>query len=173
MKKKKNLLAWKENLLARLNFWWPRAEGRRLMRRLIIWTNARLLSIGPFRTYFNENLIKIQQFSLKKMHVKMLSAKWRPSCLGLNVLNYHQMVPPFLTNTLTHSHGNIPPVTIYCLNMSLAPWCHGNYTHNLWSLNHRHWVVGTKGPFWSELCGTHISWAWAVLQICRPNEHPH
>ena len=51
----------------------------------IIWTNARLLSIGPLRTYFNENLIEIRQFSLKKMHVK-LSAKWRPSCLGLNVL---------------------------------------------------------------------------------------
>ena len=54
--------------------------------RAIIWTNARLLSIGPFRTYFNENLIKIQQFSLKKIPVKT-SAKWRPSCLGLNVLN--------------------------------------------------------------------------------------
>ena len=38
------------------------------------------------RTYFSENLIKIQQFSLKKMHVKMSSAKWRSSCLGLNVL---------------------------------------------------------------------------------------
>ena len=55
-------------------------------RQAIIWTNAELLSIGPLRTYFNENLIKIQQFSLTKMHVKMSSAKWRPSCLGLNVL---------------------------------------------------------------------------------------
>ena len=34
MKKKKNLLVRKENLLARLNFWWPRASGRRLMWRL-------------------------------------------------------------------------------------------------------------------------------------------
>ena len=56
-------------------------------RQAIIWTNDRLSSIGPLRTYFNENLIKIQQFSLKKMHVKMASAKWRPSCLGLNVLS--------------------------------------------------------------------------------------
>ena len=55
-------------------------------RQAIIWTNAGLLSIGPLRTYFSENLIKILQFSLKKMHVKMSSAKWRPSCLGLNVL---------------------------------------------------------------------------------------
>ena len=55
-------------------------------RQAIIWTNAGLLSIGPLRTYFSENLIKILQFWLKKMHVKMSSAKWRPSCLGLNVL---------------------------------------------------------------------------------------
>ena len=55
-------------------------------RQAIIWTNARLLSIGPLRTYFNEYLIKIQQFPLKKMHLKMSSAKWSPSCLGLNVL---------------------------------------------------------------------------------------
>ena len=55
-------------------------------RQAIIWANAGLLSIGPLRIYFSENLIKIQQFSLKKMHVKMSSLKWRPSCLGLNVL---------------------------------------------------------------------------------------
>ena len=58
-------------------------------QQAIVWTNVRLLSIGPLRTYFNENLIKIQQFSLKKMHVKRSSAKWRPSCLSLNVLGSH------------------------------------------------------------------------------------
>ena len=58
-------------------------------RQAIIWTNAGLLSIEPLRTYFSENLIKIQPFSLKKMHVKMSSAKWRPFCLGLNVLITH------------------------------------------------------------------------------------
>ena len=54
-------------------------------RQAIIWTNAGLLSNGPLWTYFSENLIKIQQFSLDKMHMKM-SGKWHPSCLGLNVL---------------------------------------------------------------------------------------
>ena len=56
-------------------------------RQAIIWTNPGLLSIGPLRTYYSENLIKIQPFSLKKMHVKTSSAKWRPSCLGLIVVN--------------------------------------------------------------------------------------
>ena len=31
-------------------------------------------------------LIKIQTFSFKKMHFKVSSTKWRPFCLGLNVL---------------------------------------------------------------------------------------
>ena len=55
-------------------------------RQGIIWLYAGLLSIGLLRTYFSENLIQTQQFSLKEMHVKMSSAKWRSSCLGLNVL---------------------------------------------------------------------------------------
>ena len=56
--------------------------------RVIIWTNAGILVIGPRGTNFSEILIGIQTFSFKKMHLKMSSAKWRPFCLGLNVLNY-------------------------------------------------------------------------------------
>ena len=55
-------------------------------RQAIIWTNAGILLIGPLRTNFSEILIGIQTFSLRKMHLKILSAKWRPFCLGLNVL---------------------------------------------------------------------------------------
>ena len=55
-------------------------------RQAIIWTNAGILLIGPLGTNFNEILIGIQTFSFKKMHLKVSSAKWRPCCLGLNVL---------------------------------------------------------------------------------------
>ena len=55
--------------------------------RAIIWTNAGILLIWSLGTNFNEILIGIQTFSFKKMHLKMASAKWRPFCLGLNVLN--------------------------------------------------------------------------------------
>ena len=55
-------------------------------RQAIIWTNAGILLIGPLGTNFSENLIGIQTFSFKKMPLKMSSAKWRPFCLGLNVL---------------------------------------------------------------------------------------
>ena len=61
-------------------------------RQAIIWTNPGILLIGRLGTNFSEILIGIQTFSFKKMHLKMSSAKWRPFCLGLNVLKrcgYH------------------------------------------------------------------------------------
>ena len=58
-------------------------------RQAIIWTNAGILLIGPWGTNFSEILIGIQTFSFKKMQLKMSSAKWRPFCLGPNVLIFH------------------------------------------------------------------------------------
>ena len=55
-------------------------------RQAIIWTNAGILLIGPLGTNFNENLIEILTFSFTKMRLKVSSAKWRPFCLGLNVI---------------------------------------------------------------------------------------
>ena len=45
--------------------------------------------------------IEIQTFSFKKMHLKMSSGKWRPLCLGLNVLReYYTLTCLTLTNRL-------------------------------------------------------------------------
>ena len=60
-------------------------------RQAIIWTNVGLLLIRPLGTNFSEIVIGIQTFSFKKMYLKMSSAKWRPFCLGLNVLRRHAM----------------------------------------------------------------------------------
>ena len=60
-------------------------------RQWIIWTNAVILSIGSPATNFNEILIEIHTFSFEKIHLKMSSEKWRPFCLGLNVLRYGPM----------------------------------------------------------------------------------
>ena len=54
-------------------------------RQAIIWTNTGISSIGPLGTQFSEILIEIHTFSFTKMQLKM-SGKWRPFCLGLNVL---------------------------------------------------------------------------------------
>ena len=55
-------------------------------RQPIIWTNAGTLLIGTLGTNFSEILIEIRIFSSKKMGLKVSSVKWRPFCLGLNVL---------------------------------------------------------------------------------------
>ena len=52
----------------------------------IIWTNAGLLSVELLWTHFSKVLIKKQQFSLKKIHMKMSSTKCQPSCLCVSVL---------------------------------------------------------------------------------------
>ena len=63
-------------------------------RRVIIWTNARILLIEPRAINFSEILFGIHTFSFKKFHLKMSSAKWRPFCLGLNVFLSWYSIPP-------------------------------------------------------------------------------
>ena len=83
-------------------------------RQTIIWTNAGILLIGPLGTNCSENLIEILTFSFTEMRLKVSSAKWRPFCLGLNVLrindfclNNHGMEKFF--SLLTLCEGNQSP----------------------------------------------------------------
>ena len=55
-------------------------------RQAIICNNAGILLIRNVGTNFREILSEIHTFSLKKMHLKISSAKSRPFCLGLDVL---------------------------------------------------------------------------------------
>ena len=48
----------------------PRISVKIGQPQAITWTNADILSIGPFGTNFGEISIKIQAFSLKKMRLK-------------------------------------------------------------------------------------------------------
>ena len=41
---------------------------------------------SAWKTYCNQTLFTIQTFSLKKMYLKMLSAKYQPFCWGLHML---------------------------------------------------------------------------------------
>ena len=104
-------------------------------RQAIIWTNAGWLSIGPLLTYFSEHLIKIQQFSLEKMHMKMSSAKWRPSCLGLNVLT----VRPTSSASLLY---------VYTCPRMVTSW-HGHTFHMTGPMSGestRHWCIPSQSP---------------------------
>ena len=57
-------------------------------RQVIIWTNAAILLTGPLGTIFSEIVNEIETFSLKKIRLKMSSAKCCSFRLGLNVLTF-------------------------------------------------------------------------------------
>ena len=76
-------------------------------RQAIIWNNARLLLIEPLGTNFSEISIGIQTFSFKKMHLNMSSAKWRPFCLGLNVLTHWGRMRHTCVIEIGHRQGQV------------------------------------------------------------------
>ena len=113
-------------------------------RQAIIWINAGILLIGPLATNFLEILIGIQTFSLKKMHLKTSSAKWRPFCLGLNVVTLYR---------LWYCHGGVHPSHQWsCFAVQYAT---KHYTEILW----------LSYPWWRHQMETFS----ALLAICAGN----
>ena len=74
-------------------------------RQAIIWTNAGISLIGTLGTNLSEIFCENQTFSFKNMYLKMSSGKWRPFCLGLNVLTTSSVRRPCLSS-LTHWDRN-------------------------------------------------------------------
>ena len=91
-------------------------------RQAIIWTNAGKLLIGPLGTNFSEILIEIYKFSFKRTLLKMSSGKWRPSCLGLNVLNMlcsfgqspRSTEGQIWVSTIEHGRRKEAPINRFC-----------------------------------------------------------
>ena len=102
-------------------------------RQAIIWTNAGILLIGPLRT-FSEILIYIQTFSFKKMHLKMSSAKWRPFCLGLNVLNGGGAEP------LHQTKYKMPRSHTHQFARQVSKWPHHS---EIWQPSRQHFCQGS------------------------------
>ena len=107
-------------------------------RQAIIWNNAGILSIGLLGTNFSEIIIEILTFSYKKMRLKVSSAKWRPFCLGLNVLRGFWQIIPTLSlivvfDILTNNSQHIPRILIsvcsllYLFGARVAKLHWGNY----------------------------------------------
>ena len=96
-------------------------------RQAIIWNNVGILLIGPLGTNFNQILIEIHIFSLKKIRLKMSSAKCRPFSLGLNVLNSMLVYVIFVLNSS-------PPVPHICVG-DLGNKFQGNLNRNFHQQN--------------------------------------
>ena len=106
-------------------------------QKAIIWTNDGILLIGPLGTNFSEILVELYIFSLKKMHLKLLSGNWRPFCLGLNVL----------TKALL-STGDLVTVSSDTLNWAAC--------------NRDHWLTGLPSvEAWGQVWFNRIPYSWA------------
>ena len=101
-------------------------------RQAIIWTNAGILLIGPLGTNFGEILIEIQTFSLKKIRLKMSSAKCCSFCLDLNVLITNGGNPSKLLYSQMFIKFMIRHMFIKCMLCGKTP--------TPWAKHARHWV---------------------------------
>ena len=88
----------------------------------IIWNNAGILLIWPSGTNCNEMLIEIQTFPFPKMHLKMPSAKWRPFCLGFNVLISERRVSLKIGNASRWTRKDYLSLKMRTENKQF-PWC--------------------------------------------------
>ena len=122
-------------------------------RQAIIWTNAGILLIGPLGTNFSEISIEIHTFSVKEMHLKISSGKWRPFCLGLNVLTCTHAI------AVTHEHPGISKLLqLDCLFNSFShkqPRKHQSCTTE--QIKHQSCTTGplVRGIHWSPVDSPH------------------
>ena len=108
-------------------------------RRAIIWTNVRTLLIRSLGTNLSEILIKIHIFSLKKMHLKISSGKWRPFCLGHNVLIWYCLKGDAIDIIHKSQNAPVPYPTMLHSEQKCAHFCSewsivGYVTGALWDL---------------------------------------
>ena len=106
-------------------------------RQAIIWNNHGILLIWSLGTNFSEFLIEIHSFSFKKIHLKMSSGKWRPFCLGLNVLKYFTILVGWCSVFCPYYVQGVPwsrqrwEIT-YCAGTSTAHRDHSVYGPSQW-----------------------------------------
>ena len=141
----------------------------------IIWTNAGILLIRTLGTNFSEILIEIRIFSLKKMGLKVSSAKWRPFCLGLNELmaSWKRFPHCFVRGihvfdrfpTQSHSSGISWSFFIVSSNtlfskQSRAPfYWHGLTLIPTWISNYIHYKV------WDEITYPFLNFNGATVEV--------
>ena len=102
-------------------------------RQAIIWTNAGILLIGPLWTNFSEILIEIPILSFKKMRLKESSAKWRPCCLGLNVLTSPNCLVIVTKWLIQRQRQNIYGLIMEATPQAYGRICRGGNLKWLWS----------------------------------------
>ena len=137
----------------------------------IIWTNAEIFLIGPLGRNFSENLIEILRVSYKKMRLKGSSTKWRPVCLGLNMLTSQVRVYWIhwglnkRADTLTHwarkTHICVGNLTIIGSDNGLTP---GRRQAIIWT-NAGILLFGPSGTNFSDISIEIVTFSFKIMQL--------
>ena len=115
-------------------------------RQAIIRTNAGILLIGPLGTNFSEILIQILTFSFTKMRLKVLSAKWRPFCPGLNVLTQQLEIHEAIAESPGHQY---PQLWLNCHRIQPVLYKTNQFCTKLLDLQ---WTTsGNEITFWNKM----------------------
>ena len=126
------------------------------------------------------NLNRNHTFPFKKINLKMSSGKWRPSCLGLNVLNADQSAYK-IHNRVTQScwyaiSDSCDPVLCDIIfhripHKLYIPWFGDPQLHeNVWNIQGSPWILATihETPWnskWSPMEPTGI-WNSDLTSLC-------
>ena len=118
-------------------------------RQTIIWTNARILLIGPLGTNLNEILIESYIFSFKKMCLTMSSGNWHPFCLGLNVLTddddnqcLKYVWKGYQPREMKSAHLLKYPTDVGNITSSGHFWSVlGQWCNTIWNTDNSHWII--------------------------------
>ena len=127
-------------------------------RQAIIWNNDGILFFGPVGRIFSEILIEIYTFSFKKMHLKISSGKWRPSCLlGRNVLRVFAV--PFCTAPQCLERAATSWIGIHMLDWAVLPCLVTNrcVTTRIWEAIPYFHRINHKA---SSICGDDLNQHW-------------
>ena len=91
-------------------------------RQAIIWSNAGILLNWTLGTNFSEIFSEIDIFSFKQMRLKMSSGKWRPYCLGLNVLKKvgYKCNVSIPASTPQYTHGSALVIFLWSMNNDIC-----------------------------------------------------
>ena len=133
-------------------------------RQAIIWTSAGILLIGPLETNFSEVSIRIQTFSFKKMHLKVLSAKWHPFVSPQCGNECYQLVFTPSSFSQTEWWSQVPHVWF----LSMLPIMHPAKVQ--WGRKRTHFSLFTLTYFISQF-DTWFLWSVAKQQ-CEYIEEP-
>ena len=114
-------------------------------RQAITWTNVGILLIGPPRNKLQWNVYRNSYIFTQENSFEIVVCKWRPFCLGLNVLTHRSWVTYICVCKPGHHYVGI------LSEYSDISTTNVKYTHIMTKTHTYRWTDHTWVPLWSQM----------------------